>query len=246
MDMVDYKSDKEKMMSDWWQSPLGQCVLTQEKAILQSLSSYFHGYCQLQLGVTQKQLPEVVHSAQQKIMARSADVEGETKSLPFKSHSLDTILLSHTLEFSSEPHQVLREVERVLVADGTLVLCSFNPWSLWGLRRSLSWQDKPPWHGQYFSQIRIKDWLALLNFEIVAVEKLMFRPPLHSENWLNKLMPMERWGKRLWPIFSGCTIDIATKRTAPLMPIAKRWQAKQLFPSRSLVKKPVTREKINE
>jgi len=112
--MVDYKADKEKMMSDWWQNPLGQCVLTQEKSVLQSLCSHFHGYCQLQLGVTQQQLPDVIHSAQQKIMAPTADVNGDINALPFKSHSLDTVLLSHALEFSSDPHQVLREVERVL------------------------------------------------------------------------------------------------------------------------------------
>ncbi|MFW5450588.1 MAG: class I SAM-dependent methyltransferase [Methylophagaceae bacterium] len=244
--MVDYRSDKEKMMSDWWQSPLGQCVLLQEKALLQTLNSHFYGYCQLQLGVEQRQFPKVTHSAQQKVMAQNADIDGDINALPFKSYSLDTVLLSHALEFSSDPHQALREVERVLVADGSVVLCCFNPWSLWGLRRLLSWQDAPPWHGHFFSQARIRDWLALLNFEVLAVERLMFRPPLSSERWLARIAPMERWGKRLWPVLSGCTILVATKRSIPLTPITKRWQAKQLFPSGSFVKKPVTREKINE
>ena len=244
--MVDYKTEKATMMSTWWKSALGQCVLTQEQALLQALTNYFHGRYQLQLGVEQRLLPDVSRPCVQKIMADSADVAGDSKALPFKCHSLDTLLVSHVLEFSSDPHQVLREVERVLVSDGTLILCCFNPWSLWGLRRLLSWQDAPPWNGSFFSQARIKDWLALLNFDIVATEKLMFRPPIRSDKWLGRLSWMERWGKRLWPIFSGATILVATKRTIPLTPIPLRWRARQLFPAGQLVNKPVTREKINE
>ncbi|PHS71463.1 MAG: methylase [Methylophaga sp.] len=244
--MVDYKAGRERMMSEWWKSPLGQSVLMQEQALLQDFSGYFQGYCQLQIGVDQKILPNVPQTHCQKVMASSADVEGHDEALPFKSHSLDTLLLSHVLEFSADPHQVLREVERVLVADGTLVLCCFNPWSLWGLRRLFSWQDNPPWQGHFFTQARIKDWLALLNFEVVATEKYLFRPPVRSACWFGRLRSMERWGKRLWPILSGATILVTTKRTIPLTPITKRWQARQLFPSGSFVKKPATREKINE
>lgn len=89
--MVDYKAN-EKMMSDWWQSPLGQCVLIQEQTLLQSLSSHFYGYSQLQLGVDQKLLPKVSRSNVQKLMAKSADVEGNNEELPFKCHSVDTLL----------------------------------------------------------------------------------------------------------------------------------------------------------
>ena len=243
--MIDYKTNKKNMMSDWWQSALGQCVLRQEHALLQSLASHFYGYYQLQMGVEQKLLPAVTRFSHQKVMARSADVEGNSEALPFKCHSLDTLLLSHELEFSTDPHQVLREVERVLVADGTLVLVCFNPWSLWGLRRWFSWQDQPPWHGHFFSQTRIKDWLALLNFEVVTIERYLFRPPIQSEKWLGWLAPMERWGQRLWPVFSGASILVAKKRTIPLTPITSYWRAKQLFPTSSFVNKPVTREKID-
>ncbi|MBL1320302.1 MAG: methyltransferase domain-containing protein [Methylophaga sp.] len=244
--MVDYKTDSKQMMPDWWKSPLGQAVILQEKDKLQSLSHHFHGYYQLQLGNRRSLLPPTSRPSQQKIMANAADVEGHNEALPFKCHSLDLLLLNHVLEFSDDPHQVLREAERVLVADGTIVLCSFNPWSLWGLRCSLSWQDQPPWQGKFFRQARIKDWLALLNFEIIASEKILFSPPIRSSKWLNRFSFMERWGKRLWPFFAGATILIATKRTIPLTPVTQRWRARQLFPTGTFVSKPVTREKTNE
>ncbi len=242
--MVDYKTDTEKIMPDWWKSSLGQHVLEQERFVLQSLVQHFHGDYQVQLGAKQAILPTVSGAKSQKVMASSADIAGDNEALPFKCYRLDTLLLVHVLEFSDDPHQVLREVERVLVADGTVILCCFNPWSWWGLRSLLSWQDVPPWNGHFFRKSRVNDWLSLLNFEIIATEKVLFRPPVYSEKWFVKLAPMERWGKRFWPIFSGVSIIVATKRTVPLTPLSHKWQTKRLFPT-ALANKPVTKEKIN-
>jgi len=238
--MVDYKTNTEKMMAQWWQSPLGHSILDQEKMAIQLLNAHFHGHYQLQIGVEQSLLPSLPKPSMQKVMALTGDVQGDSTSLPFKCNSIDTLLLGHALEFSRDPHQVLREAERILVSDGTIILCSFNPWSLWGLRRLFSWQDMTPWQGKFFSQTRIKDWLALLNFEVISTKRLVFRPPIHNEMWFQRFKWVERWGKRLWPFFSGVTILVATKRTIPLTPLATRWKAKPLFP-RQLAQGPVSR-----
>jgi SAM-dependent methyltransferase len=244
--MIDYRTDMQKKMITWWQSSLGRSVLKQEKIALQSLARHFHGNYQLQLGIERRLLPEVPLSRMQKIMGRAADVNGLNESLPFKCRCLDTLLLVHVIEFSHDPHQVLREAERVLVSDGTLILCCFNQWSFWGLRRLFSFNATPPWHGHFYSQNRIKDWLSLLNFEIVATDHLVFHPPIHSERWLSGTSKLERIGKRLWPIFSGVTILVATKRTIPLTPITMYEHVKHLFPTGRLVSKPAAREKKNE
>ena len=62
-----------------------------------------------------------------------ARVYGVPEQLPFDSRSVDIMLLPHTLEFSDDPHQVLREVSRVLTPEGHAVILGFNPFSLWGL-----------------------------------------------------------------------------------------------------------------
>lgn len=240
--MTDYKTDRTKNMTDWWQSPLASSVLDAERHIFQSNAHLFFGYMQLQLGVSQPLLPTISRPCIQKVMSAQGDIDGCYESLPIKWHSVDTLLLSHVLEFSSDPHQVLREAERVLVADGTLVLCHFNPWSLWGIRRLFSWQDRPPWQGHFFSLARIKDWLALLNFDVIKLERTMFRPPISSAKWFKRCAFLERWGKRLWPVFSGVTVVVATKRTIPLTPISQRWQTNKLFPTGRLANKPVIRE----
>lgn len=233
-------------LTDWWQSPLAQTVLEQEQQLFQSTPEYFHGYYQLQLGGGKDLLPAMTMPKFKRRMAKSGDVSGANEALPFKSNSLDTLLLCHVLEFTTEPHQVLREAKRVLVGDGTLIICCFSPWSLWGLRRLFSFKNTRPWNGHFFGKSRIKDWLSLLNFDVLACDKLMFRPPLKTEKWLSKVTKLETIGHRFWPVFSGVKILVATKRTVPLTPIAQRWRPSQIFPKKSLVTKPATREEINK
>ena len=237
--------EKVDPLIDWWQSPAGQEVLRQERQLFQSTPGHFHGYYQLQLGGESSLLPDMTMPKFRMHMAKSADVNGSNEALPFKSNSLDTLLLNHVLEFSSDPHQVLREAERILVGDGTMIICCFNPWSLWGVRRVLPCKKSAPWNGHFFGKSRIKDWLSLLNFDVIACERLMFRPPLKTEKWLNRTAKLETLGHRFWPVFSGVKILVATKRTVPLTPVTQRWRARQIFPKKGLVTKPATREEIN-
>ncbi|REV44164.1 class I SAM-dependent methyltransferase, partial [Mycobacterium tuberculosis] len=48
-------------------------------------------------------------------------------ALPFAANSLDLVVMPHALELSPDPHATLREVERVLVPDGRVVICGLNP-----------------------------------------------------------------------------------------------------------------------
>ena len=232
-------------MADWWQSPLGRHIVSEERALLASFPLYFHGYYQIQIGDCEGLLPSLSGSYVQKTMSPLADFEGRINALPFKSRSIDTLLLPHVLEFSDDPHQVLREVERVLDIDGTVLLFIFNPWSLWGLRRLVSRKKAAPWYGYFFSRTRIKDWLSLLNFEVVETRALLFHPPINNEAWFKRLGFIARWCSRCGGLFSGATLLIAQKRTIPLTPIKHGWRTRSLFPS-SLTPKPVSRELLNE
>ena len=57
--------------------------------------------------------------------------------LPFEAQSVDLLVMPHTLEFTSDPHRLLREAERVLMPEGRLIILGFNSLSLWGARQSL-------------------------------------------------------------------------------------------------------------
>jgi SAM-dependent methyltransferase len=218
-------------LQQWWQTPLGETVLLAENSAIASQANLLIGQEQIQIGVETLLLPAARDGIHQWRM--EVDLMGHAEEIPFQSHSIDVVCLAHVLEFATEPHQVLREADRVLVADGVMVLCQFNPWSAWGLRRSWPWRKQPPWNGLFFSRRRLKDWLGLLEFDVLSVQGVMFRPPCKSAGWLARLAFLERWGKRL-PLFSGASVIVAKKRTIPLTPIMarKRWKAAALLPPR--------------
>jgi SAM-dependent methyltransferase len=108
-------------------------------------------------------------------------------SLPFASDSIDAILLPHTLELVEDPYAVLREAERVLCAEGCLMICGFNPWSGWGVRRLfarlLRRAPFPPGTRRVLAERRLRDWMALLDFEIANVYGYLGNMPM-AGRWL--------------------------------------------------------------
>ena len=56
-------------------------------------------------------------------------VQAKLTELPFIQQQLDACVLTNTLNFVQDPHQVLRETHRVLTNDGYLFLSLFNPFN---------------------------------------------------------------------------------------------------------------------
>jgi len=144
-------------------------------------------------------------------------------ALPFDSNSLDLIVLPHALELARDPHLALREVERVLVPEGRVVVVGFNPASLWGIRqrlghwrrRLLSGSGSPlflPSAGEFMRYRRLRDWLRLLSFEVEAGRFGCYRPPVAAQKWLTRFAWMERAGERWWPVFGAVYFVVAVKR----------------------------------
>lgn len=239
--MCDYK-ERNRGMTQWWHSPLAEYLQRQEQQWLLHQQTMLHGYFQLQLGGQTVILPPSTHHCYQALLGEHGQFYAELEQLPLKSASIDVLLLQHVLEFSRQPHQVLREADRVLTEDGTLVLLCFNPFSLWGLRRVFSWQDQMPWRGQFFSRQRLKDWLSLLGFDIIEARSLLYAPPLKSTVWQERSVFIERWGMRLWPYFGGVTAIVAKKRTMLVRPLPSRWQNRKLFAKPQLVAPAATRK----
>ena len=150
---------------------------------------------------------------------------GDPLNLPVASDSIDVVMLPHTLDFSPDPHQTLREVERVLIAEGHVIVLGFNPWSLWGgwklFRRH---SGKVPWCGRFISPQRVRDWLSLLGFEMNRYESFMYRPPLAQPGVMKRLERMERMGKHYWTRLSGVYAIHGVKRVSTLTPLEPGWK----------------------
>jgi SAM-dependent methyltransferase len=144
-------------------------------------------------------------------------------ALPFDSASLDLVVLPHTLELAHDPHQTLREVERVLVPEGRVVIVGFNPASLWGLRQRCGRIRKGlgiakrrglflPDAGEFLGYRRLRDWLSLLSFEVEAGRFGCYRPPMASQKWLSRYAWMDHSGERWWHVFGAAYFVTAVKR----------------------------------
>jgi len=225
-------------LEEWFATPQGAYVLAWEMARIDQVVADIFGYYAVQVG-----LPGIdflrANRASSRISAAlsgSPGVVADAHELPFASESLDLVVLPHLLEFSSEPHQILREVERVLRPEGELVVTAFNPVSLWGVRKLLAQPPGVPWSGEFVSVLRMKDWLKLLNFEMRGGRFGCYRPPFESEQWLSRLGFLEHAGDRWWPVAGAVYLMQAKKRVAGMRIITPAWrrarrQAGALAPS---------------
>ncbi len=230
----------------WLQTPLGQYLLARERTYIDKTVTDIFGYNALQIG-----LPEIdLLRANRMPLRATADrgagassnalLRADGAELPIVSASVDLVLLPHVLEFSDNPHQILREVERVLVPDGHLVLTCFNPMSLWGVWHSFAQRGSYPWRGRFIHLLRIKDWLALLGFEMAGGAMACYVPPCTSQKWLDRFSFMESAGDRWWPFSGAVTFLHAIKRVRGMRIITPRWE--QRAPGKNLAAVPQKQE----
>lgn len=157
----------------------------------------------------------------------SCHVLSSAASLPFAAHSIDVVVVPHVLEFTPDPGAALKEIDRVLIEDGRLIVTGFNPWSLWGLwRLHPAWRNRPPWNGRFHGTAKLKQWLFLIDFELVEVDRFLFRPPFRHETLLRWSSFLEKLGKYCWPYFGAAYIVVAQKRRVPVTPVKMNWREK--------------------
>jgi SAM-dependent methyltransferase len=155
--------------------------------------------------------------------ANVVDLRCIPEQLPFEARSVGLVVLPHVLEFSDYPHQILREVERILMPEGHLAVLGFNPFSIWGLA-GLVRRKRMPWNGQFASLARVKDWLQLLNFELTAGRMVYYRPPVQSERVQRRLRFLENAGDRWWPLGAAVYAVLACKRELGVTPLNPNWK----------------------
>lgn len=152
-------------------------------------------------------------------------IHGRGEKLPIASDSIDVVLLQHTLDFCQDPHQVLREAERILIPEGKLIVVGFNPWGEWGLWHLLGrYRGGPPWQARFLSRRRLHDWLALLGFRLNHSHMLFYRPPLGRRWMMERLAFLERVGPRWLTPLAAVHVSLAVKRVSTLTPIRPGWK----------------------
>jgi SAM-dependent methyltransferase len=234
----------------WFRDTPGRELLAQEHALLEQQLPDLFGYYLVQLGFI-GDVPEAVLATrirQRVVVASDGPIAGDVvpvaalfAQLPICTDSVDAALLVHTLDFSGNPHGVLREVERILIPEGRVIVIGFNPLSLWGLRRFWPGRRKGvPWNARFIAVRRMHDWLRLFGFDIELTHRLMFRPPFRREGLMRKLTFVEGLGARFFQPLAGVYVIRAVKRVVRLTPIEPSWRSgRRLLSGRAV--EPTTR-----
>ena len=139
-------------------------MLDWELAQFDSAVDDVFGFRAVQVG-----LPEVDFLRQNRISYRftlaleqGAAVAADPLQLPIASQSVDLVVLPHVLEGHHNPHDVLREVERVLMPEGHVVISGFNTASLWRVRQAFTFhRNGAPWDAKFIGLLRLREWLRV-------------------------------------------------------------------------------------
>ena len=235
-------------MGSWLQTPPGRYLLAWEQDRLDHAVADVFGYHALQIGMPEieglraNRMPhrwvatDTIYTPEALALPPQRDsqistlpppepisLHSEYDALPFPNASVDLVVLPHALELARDPHETLREVERVLVPEGRVVIAGFNPASLWGLRQRAGHMKRGiglargqslylPSSGDFIGYWRLRDWLRLLSFEVEMGRFGCWRPPLKSQAWLERFAWMDGVGDRWWPVLGSVYFLVAVKR----------------------------------
>ncbi|MBC5766586.1 methyltransferase domain-containing protein [Ramlibacter sp. GTP1] len=225
-------------MQQWFETPPGRYLLDWERAEFDAAVADIFGYHAVQLGLgatdflSTNRMPHQWLVLDRPTPGAQPSFYADFAALPFEENSVDLVVLPHSLELNADPHATLREVGRVLVPEGKVVICCLNPASLWGLRqrRAHIYQRLGfgelflPDAGEFIGYWRLRDWLRLLSFEVESSSFGCYRPAISSEKWLNRYEWMDRLGERWWPIFGAVYFLVAVKRVRGAKLIGPAWK----------------------
>ena len=258
----DFSPSSADGIADWLQTPPGRYMLAWEQAQFAAAVADMFGFHAVQLGLPELDtldanrmphrwlgLPETELMLYEEAAAGGPEpwpalprwaFVTHAAALPFPAASLDLVVLPHTLELSADPHAVLREVERVLVPEGRVVISGLNPASLWGLRQARAHLCARlgltalgasrlylPEAGEFIGHWRLRDWLRLLSFEVDDCHFGAYRPAVRTEKWLQRWSWIEGVGARSWPILGAVYFMTAVKRVRGMHMLGPAWKPRR-------------------
>jgi SAM-dependent methyltransferase len=220
-------------LKSWWESSLGRALLAAESELLGEALEDVFGWQLLQIGAwgCGRELLAGSRTRHQTVLSApgfpcGADITGRPSQLPVTSDSIDAAVLPHTLEFATDPYAIIREVDRILVGEGQLLVLGFRPLSVWGLRARWSRSGFPPGLRRVVSDRLLREWLVLLGFEVVATQRYLYCSP-----WSRGLAAGQGTARMLrrgltHPLPASAYLLKARKRVYTLTPVRPRIREK--------------------
>jgi hypothetical protein len=223
-------TDSVPVLQQWQREPLGRALIQAEAQLLATTFDDVFGLELLQLGAwgEGRELLAPARIRRQSVVAdvsqiaAGGDLVASLAHLPISNAMVDAVLLPHTLELAGDPYAVLREADRVLMAEGQLIVLGFRPTSLWGFCAAASRTGFPPGLRRTLSASRVRDWLGLLSYEILSEQPYLYRTPRALRGGIDAAIPsiLRRGWFYPWP--AAAYLIKARKRVYTLTPIRPR------------------------
>lgn len=196
--------------SPYWQSPAGRAALAWEQQVYATLCEGAFGYYALNFSLNG--LDALRGSTVQHPMHTRKDLNFDPLDWPVQNDTLDLIVLPHVLEFSADPHGVLREAARCLRPGGAVALTAFNPRSVLAVRAQAAGLGSAR---DWISRRRLIDWMRLLNLHPDRGAFGQWRPPSAQPQGFARWRWLDDAGEQWWPQMANIYALRAIKRLSP-------------------------------
>lgn len=165
-------SQISQQLAHWYAGAAGQKLLQETEATISPWFSDLVGYYAVELSYFESgRRWSGASRVRSHFLAAPSRVDGgrvvcDFAALPFDTESVDLVVAHHAFEFAEHPHALLREIQRVLIPGGRCVIIAFNPAGRYGVTKFFKSRLAVPWGGNFFSSMRVRDWLSVLDFEV--------------------------------------------------------------------------------
>lgn len=238
-----------ELISRWYQTPMGSRMAEDLAATLGRMADDAFGYHAVTVGAVLPSLPRLRIRAQTQVastleeLAQTAlmAVQADFDYLPIETESADLVIALHVLESSTEPHEIMRELDRIIRPEGRVLIVGVNPVSFWHWQTV--WQttrrkrEKKPRSGylagKHRAAWRIVDWLRLLGYDVQGVEHLGGVCPTTRPRFYDKMASVRALsGKWLWFMQGFYVID-AVRRVSTPTAIRPAFRLPRMMPNKS-------------
>jgi len=220
--------------NQWLNQGLGVQLLNAEKDLLEGFLNGIYGKHVLLIGVPAqgeliKSLLVPYHLLLSPLLTTPPKdeirgIESTLNELPIASGSVSLVVLPHSLELVDNPRQVLSEACRIVQPEGHIIICGFNPFSLWGVRKWFPQKKDLQLNRRFHKAGTIINWLNLADFELIRLARTFYRPPLANEKISKSLRFLEWIGRKCHLPWGGVYMLMARAKVVPLTPIRWRWK----------------------
>lgn len=222
-------------LNTWYEQPFGRVLKQQIAGKLTGILRTIPAHELLHLGVGG--FEETLAGRHRERMLFFTDIACEhllaedENTLPLKAESQDCVVVLHGLDVAVNPHGVLREVNRIMAKDGHLIVVGFNAFSFWGgyrpVRSLWKWKKSLPWRLHFYSSGRLRDWLALLGYDVGLSQTFNYQPLIQNMKFQKRIQGLNTLGRFILPWCGNLYVVVARKSTIPLTPVRLQWKQRR-------------------